>query len=70
MSDFKCRLKVILAERDMKQGELIKKVGVSRATMSQLVNGKTLPNFETAYAISEALGLKIEDIWIKKDRNS
>lgn len=64
--NFKCRLKVILAERDMRQEDLRRQVGISRGTLSQLVNGKTLPNFETAYTIAEALDLKIEEIWIKK----
>jgi putative transcriptional regulator len=68
--NFKCRLKVILAEREINQEELLKEMEkrgkkISRSTLSQLVNNKTLPMFDTAYVISESLGLKMEDVWEK-----
>jgi len=63
---YKCRLKVIFAERDIKQGEFAKKVGVSASAISSLVNGHTLPSFTVAYKISEQLNMDIREIWIKK----
>ncbi|WP_085523835.1 helix-turn-helix domain-containing protein [Tuberibacillus sp. Marseille-P3662] len=64
---YKCRLKVILAEKDMQQNDLLKKVDIGRGTLSQLVNNKTTPNFDTAYRIAETLDMKIEDIWVRVD---
>lgn len=60
----KSRLKVILAERDMSQITLISLMSepVALSTMSKIVNG-TIPKLETAFDISNALCVKIEDIW-------
>lgn len=60
---YKCRLRVILAEKDMQHEDLRQMVGVSRGTLSQIINNKTVPNFDTAYRIAEALHMRIEDIW-------
>lgn len=61
----KSRLKVILAERNISQQDLIKamKYPIANSTMSKIVNG-TIPKLETASDIARALGLKIEEIWI------
>jgi putative transcriptional regulator len=64
---FKCRLKVIFAERDIKQGEFAEKIGVSLGTLSAIVNNRSLPSFPVAYAICEELGMTINEIWIKKE---
>lgn len=63
--EYKCKLKVLLAENDLKHGEFAKMVGVSLSTMSGLVNTKTLPTFSVAYRISEELNMDIRDIWVK-----
>lgn len=55
---FKCRLKIILWEKGMKQGELAKKTGISPAGISALVNNR----------IAEELQLPIEEIWIRADK--
>jgi putative transcriptional regulator len=65
---FKCKLKVILAEREIKHGDFAKIVGVSPAGLSSLVNNKSLPSFESAYRISEALEMDIKEIWIKPEQ--
>ncbi|PGR00696.1 helix-turn-helix transcriptional regulator [Priestia megaterium] len=62
--DFKCKLKVILAEREIKHGDFAKVVGVSPAGLSALVNNKSLPSFENAYRISESLNMDVREIWI------
>jgi putative transcriptional regulator len=64
---FKCKLKVILAEREIKHGDFAKVVGVSPAGLSSLVNNKSLPSFESAYQISEALEMDIKEIWIRPE---
>jgi putative transcriptional regulator len=65
---FKCRLRVILAEREMKHGDLADKAGVSRAQLSALINNRNLPTLPVAFNIAEVLELKIEDIWIKEQK--
>ncbi|MEK4606531.1 helix-turn-helix transcriptional regulator [Geobacillus sp. FSL W8-1251] len=65
--EFKCRLKVIFAERGIKQGDFAKKIGISQAALSAIVNNRSLPSFAVAYAICEELGMSIHEIWIKKE---
>jgi putative transcriptional regulator len=64
---FKCRLKVIFAERGIKQGEFAEKIGISSGALSAIVNNRSLPSFPVTYAICEELGLHINEIWIKKE---
>ncbi|UVI31229.1 helix-turn-helix transcriptional regulator [Paenibacillus spongiae] len=59
----KCTLKVIFAERNIKQREFAQKVGISETTLSSLVNGKQLPTLEVGYRIAEELDLNIMEIW-------
>lgn len=61
----KSRLKVILAERGLKSGWLADEVGISKSTMSFLINNKSLPTLEVAYKIGEALEMPVEQIWVK-----
>lgn len=62
---YKCRLRVIFAEREIKQSQFAKTVGIAAATLSQIVNGR-MPTFEVALRIGEALGLPVEQIWVKE----
>jgi putative transcriptional regulator len=64
---FKCRLKVIFAERDIRQKEFAERVGISPAGISALANNKYNPKFEHAYRIAKELGMNIEEIWIEED---
>ncbi|MGE6617662.1 helix-turn-helix transcriptional regulator [Bacillus mycoides] len=64
--EFKCRLKVIFAEKNIKMGDFADSVGINRSTLSLIVNGKTLPNFTNAYIIAQNLKKPIEEIWILK----
>lgn len=64
--DYKCRLKVIFAEREIQQGEFAKLIDVSPAALSLITNSKSLPSFPVVYKISEELDLDIREIWIKK----
>jgi DNA-binding XRE family transcriptional regulator len=59
-------LRVILAEREMKQKDVADKIGISGATMSALVNGRQIPTLDVAYRVAEELGLSVHDIWIKE----
>lgn len=61
-----CRLKVIFAERNIKQKEFALRVKIDKTTLSLLTNNKTLPTLEVAYRIADELELPVTDIWIKK----
>jgi putative transcriptional regulator len=60
----KCRLKVIFAEREIRQTEFAEQVGIGRATLSQLVNNKSLPTLEVAYRIAQELDINVMEIWV------
>jgi DNA-binding XRE family transcriptional regulator len=64
--EFRCKLKVILAERDIRHGEFAKEIGISPAAMSAIVNTHSLPSFPITYLICEKLDLPIHAIWEKK----
>ncbi|WP_144561448.1 helix-turn-helix transcriptional regulator [Bacillus mycoides] len=61
----KCRLKVILAERMMKQSDLAKITGITDQTLSMIARGKSEPTLRVALRIAKALNLSVEDIWIE-----
>jgi putative transcriptional regulator len=68
---YQCRLRVILAELNIKHGEFAKRIGVDRSTFSAIINNKSLPSFETLFAIVEELqkinpNIRLGDIWAKK----
>jgi len=64
--EYRCRLKVIFAEREIHQGEFAKKIGVSSGALSAIVNNKSFPSFKVLYSISEELNMDMREIWIKK----
>lgn len=56
MAQIKCRLSVLLAERDMMLKELSEKVGISETNLSLLKTGKAKAiRFSTLVALCEAL---------------
>lgn len=67
MTKYKCRLKVIFAEKEIKQGEFAKKIGVSPAGMSAIVNNNSLPTFSVLWNICEELGMDFREIWKKTE---
>jgi DNA-binding XRE family transcriptional regulator len=77
MGDFMnihCKLGSILADLKSKHGKeynygsFARRVGISGATLSDLINNKQLPRLDTAYAIGEELNKQIEEIWVKGDK--
>jgi DNA-binding XRE family transcriptional regulator len=60
----KSKLKVKLAEREMKQQELSEILGVTKQTMSLWTNGKSMPTLETAFKIANLLDCKVDDLFI------
>lgn len=63
--EIKCRLKVILAEMNMTQQELMQQMSspVSKTTMSTIANGGST-RIEIALDIAQTLGVPVESIWL------
>lgn len=61
------RIKEILQEQKMTVSVLADTIGITRANMSNIVNGKTSPKMETLKKIAEALGVKLSDLFEKKE---
>jgi DNA-binding XRE family transcriptional regulator len=59
----KSKLKVKLAEREIKQQELSEILGVTKQTMSLWVTGKSTPTLETAFKIANLLDCKVDDLF-------
>lgn len=66
--EYKCRLKVILAEKEIAHGVFADKIGLSPAAMSSIVNGHSFPSFKVLYKIIEELDMDMREIWIKKEQ--
>ncbi|TCP32203.1 DNA-binding XRE family transcriptional regulator [Scopulibacillus darangshiensis] len=63
----KCRLRIILAEKNIPQGEFADKVGIAQTTISLLARDRTLPGLMNAYKIARGLDMPIEKIWVIDD---
>jgi DNA-binding XRE family transcriptional regulator len=63
----KSKIKVRLAELDIKQQDLSEKLGVTKQTMSAWANGKSTPTLETAFKIANVLECKVDDLYVYKE---
>ena len=61
------RIKEILQEQKMTVSVLADTIGITRANMSNIVNGKTSPKMETLKKIADALKVKLSDLFEKKE---
>lgn len=59
----KSRIRIRLAELDMRQQDLSEKLGVTKQTMSLWVNGKSTPTLETSFKIAYILDCKVDDLF-------
>lgn len=64
--NIRCRLKAVLADVGMNQGEFAKLMKVSPSTVSAWVNG-TYPTLDKIYEIEEVTGFDLKQIWVKED---
>lgn len=55
------KLKIELMKRGMTQNQLAEMCGLSRATISNILCGRSC-NDKTGYKIAQALGMEIEDL--------
>ena len=56
------RLKVVMAEKDLSNIWLSKKLGVSQATVSKWMTNFSQPNLETLIKISKVLNVEITEL--------
>jgi len=59
----KSKLKVRLAEVELKHQDLAQIVGVTKQTMSSWVNGKNKPTLEMAFRIAKLLDCKVDELY-------
>jgi putative transcriptional regulator len=62
-------IKVERAKKDMTQGELAEKIGVSRQTINAIETGKFVPSTVLALKIAKVFGTKVEDIFILEEED-
>ena len=56
----------ILKKRGIKQAWLAEQVGLTRSTMSNLINNRHQTNIDIAFKIADILDMKIYEIFIYK----
>ncbi len=61
---FETRIKEYRARYNFAQEALAQKVGVSRETITYLEKGKYNPSLKLAFAVAQALGTTINDLFI------
>lgn len=57
------KLKVYMAEKDIRAKEFCYMANVSKDTLSNIMNGKSKPTINVAYRIADALGIKVNNIF-------
>ena len=66
----KNRIRVLRAEKGWCQAELAARVGVSRNSINSVENGRFDPSLPLAFDIADAFGLRIEDIFIRTEKET
>lgn len=56
-------MKVYRAKRDITQGELAERVGVSRQAINSIETGKYDPSLELAFKLADEFDCQIEDLF-------
>ena len=57
MNDFKSRLAILMAEKNIKAAELSRRTGISKPRLSQYKNGVYIPKADAICAIASVLGV-------------
>lgn len=58
------RIKAVLAEKDMQQKDLAKKVGLTPNTIARICNNNSQPTLKGLYKISKALDVDIRELLV------
>lgn len=64
------RIKEALKERKMTVVSLAASVGIAQPSMSNIVNGKTMPSLETLEKIAEAIGCPVTELFEHPNKDS
>jgi len=59
----KCKIKIILVQKDITQKEFAERLGVSPQQANNWISGRTIPRMETLIRMSEVLGCTINDFY-------
>jgi DNA-binding XRE family transcriptional regulator len=59
----KPRIKIRLAELNVKQKDLCEKLGITKQTMSLWANGNAKPTLEMAFKLAKELNCKVDDLY-------
>ncbi len=59
-------IKILLLEHDVKQVQIAKKLGTSRAAISLVIKG-VAESRRIKTAIAQAVGMKMKDLWPNND---
>lgn len=59
----KSRIRIRLAELEIKQQDLAEQLGVTKQTMNAWVNGRALPTLEMAFKVAKILDCKVDDLF-------
>lgn len=62
------RIKDVMVEKGVTSAKLAEMLGVSKATISNLINNKTMPSIDTLERISDVLGVQFVELFQKDDR--
>jgi DNA-binding XRE family transcriptional regulator len=65
----KPKIKIRLAELDIKQIELAEEFGVSKQTFNGWVSGRIKPSLEIAFRLAKRLNCKVDDLWNYEEEN-
>lgn len=63
----KVRIREIMSEKGITSVELAEKIRVSKATISNLINNKTMPSIDTLGKIATALGVPDWQLFASKE---
>jgi transcriptional regulator with XRE-family HTH domain len=61
------KIREIMESKDIKVSSLAETVGITRANMSNIVNGKSTPSLDTLDRIATALNVDITELFKKND---
>lgn len=65
----KNRIEEIRKEKEIRQEEFAKSMGVSRQTISSLENGRYNPSIILAYKIAKYFDMTIEDVFVFEEED-
>lgn len=63
----KSRVRVRLAELELRQSDLYKEFGVTQKQFSNWVTGTSAPRLEIAFKLAKRLNCKVDDLWLYEE---